>query len=261
MKSAVSAIALFSVAFAAVALVPPGLFVLHRATEMPHHLSLSTRIAELFLATSLVLAVLTLAPVVRTLHRWWEARQNLRSLPLTETEVAGVPVLTFSASGPFAFASGFIRPRIYISTAAQQQLSPGQLHAAVLHERAHVELGDTRAALVVAIARAAFGRFPPLSRLIDRQQTRLELRADARALESGAERRDLFEAIARCAASPEPAVTGANIHLRLRVLATADRPGGFGEPGAAALTLMLASFTLPVVVAAGAYAWLCGVSI
>lgn len=261
MKSAVSAIALFSVAFTAVALVPPGLFLLHRATEMPHHLSLSTRIAELFLATSLVLAVLTLAAVVRALHRWWEARRNLRSLPLTEAEIAGMPVLTFPASAPLAFASGFFRPRIYISTAAQRQLSPGQLHAAVLHEHAHVEFGDTSTTLVLAIARGTFGRVPLLGRLIDRQSTRLELRADARALESGAERRDLFEAIVRCAASPQPSVTGADIHLRLRTLATADRPGGFGEPGAAVLTLMLASFTLPVVVAAGAYAWLCEASI
>lgn len=261
MKSAVGTISLLCVTFSAVALVPPGLFLLHRSTEMPHHLSLPTRIAELSLATSLVLAVLTLAPVLQALHSWWEARQNLRSFPFTEVEITGVSVRVFSAPDPLAFTSGFVRPRIYISTAAHWHLSQGQLHAAVLHERAHVEFGDTRTALVLAIACGTFGRVPPLGQLIDRQQTRLELRADARALESGASRHDLFEAIARCAASPGPALTGADIHLRLRALAADDRPRGYEDPGATGLVVVFTSFTFPVVVAAGAYAWLCGISI
>lgn len=258
MKGALTIILLFGFAVVAVAVVPPALFLLHRATDMPHHLTLSTKVAELALATSLGIAALTLAVVTRAIQKWWAMRGIVRTLPVTASEVEGAAVQLFVSSKSIAFASGLRRPRIYLSTGALQHLSPGQLRAALLHERAHLEYSDTRTVFVLALSRALLGRMPVADAFICREQSRLELRADSRAIELGANRADLFDAIVRCSPSPEPSVTGAGTHERLRALASNDcRPQG-EAPNLVVSAATLTVLGTPVLVAIAAYAWLCG---
>lgn len=250
---------LLTTALLAAALVPAVLLVLHGSAEMPHHVEPLSRAAEFTLVVSVALSLVATMGAGLALRRWRGARSRVQSLSVTEADFGGTSVMLFDSPLPVAFASGLRQPRIYLSTGAVEHLRPGELQAALLHESTHVDLGDTRTAFLLATLGGAFRWFPGVSAAIDRWRAHMEIRADERALARGATRRDLFEAIVRCAAAPEPSITGADTHARLLSLASGALPSTkHSAPGRTPLAFTLGGFLLPVLAAAGAYAWLCG---
>lgn len=71
--------------------------------------------------------------------RGWRARHNLRALG----RPAGQGVWLIASDRPLALSAGFIRPRVYISSALQQGLSQERLRIVLAHERAHVRRRDS----------------------------------------------------------------------------------------------------------------------
>ena len=94
----------------------------------------------------------------------------------------GPSIIVFSDKRPSAFCSGWIRPRIYLSTGAIDALSEAELRAVIAHERHHLVRRDPlRLAAARLAADAAF--FVPLLRAVaERAAARAELAADAAAV-------------------------------------------------------------------------------
>jgi hypothetical protein len=68
------------------------------------------------------------------------------------------------SSSPLALTVGWVRPRVLLSTALLDRLSPRQLEVVVAHERAHVERRD---ALVLTTARLlSLAHLPPVRRRV-----------------------------------------------------------------------------------------------
>ena len=80
-----------------------------------------------------------------------------------------------------AFCAGWLRPRIYVSSAALDRLTREELRAVVAHEGHHA---DRRDPLRMLMARAAVRALPAVRGLTKRQALLLELAADAAAVRS-----------------------------------------------------------------------------
>jgi beta-lactamase regulating signal transducer with metallopeptidase domain len=82
---------------------------------------------------------------------------------------------------PFSFAYGFLSPRIAVSRALVESLSPTELEAVLAHERYHVRTRDPAKVVIArAFPRAAF-YLPALRHLRRRYVAGRELAADRRA--------------------------------------------------------------------------------
>jgi hypothetical protein len=140
---------------------------------------------------------------------------------------AGVDYRLIEGDRVALFTSGFWRPRVYVTTAAVESMSPEVQHAALLHEQAHLRAADTRWRLALALLEGAFLGLPPVRRHLDALVLQSEVAADRRALAMGAGRRPLFDAVVMAASSrgPVAALTGGCVVPRLEQLA---------DPGAAA---------------------------
>lgn len=126
------------------------------------------------------------------------------------------------------FTAGLFRPVVFVSSEATHTLSTAELHAALLHERAHQRNRDVLWRLLLRAVGRAFGFLPQTRRLVQAAALRAECEADEYAIRRGARRTDLFEAIA--AASPAPAglasagIADADVELRLVRLVHPDTP-------------------------------------
>ena len=115
-----------------------------------HHLHLCLRHGTNWAAQAWVLATLagfgafTAVHAAQKVAGLWKARASLRTLARLAVHASGLPSNTFvvPANSPFCFTAGLLRPRVFISTAALEQLSPPEQRAALEHEACHVEQAD-----------------------------------------------------------------------------------------------------------------------
>jgi hypothetical protein len=109
-------------------------------------------------------------------------RRFLARLPIARlTEVGGTRVAVFDSTRRQAFCAGFLRPRIYLSTAAVA-LPGEQLRAIVAHERHHLRRRDPLRVLVARTLSEALFFLPALRRLTARYEAVAELAADEAAV-------------------------------------------------------------------------------
>ena len=135
-----------------------------------------------------------------------------------------------------AVVAGLRRPRIYCATDLHERLDPDELRAVILHEHHHqIDRGPARLVLIGALAQV-LGRFGVGRAWMERERARIEIAADAYALDSGASRPALAGALLKLASSPglsaAPGFASA-VDLRVRALlgeATGiERGGSMGE--------------------------------
>lgn len=155
------------------------------------------------------LSLAVLARAVRSLARHLHARAQLmrRLRPVDELPVDGVSVLLVEDPRPQAFCAGFLRPRVYLSTGALEQLDDAELRAVVAHERHHQARRDPlRIGAVEVLADALFFA-PVLSRLRERYGALAELAADEAAVRrSGGDSAPLASALLSFGQREDPSV-------------------------------------------------------
>ena len=171
--------------------------------------------------------------------------------------LAGVTYTGVPGEGFVLLTAGFWRPAIVVSGGAEAALNSEELHAALLHERAHQQRRDVLwRALLVAVT-GAFGLFPVVRSLVRMGILHSECMADDEALRLGAGRKALFEAVV-VASGNAPRAIGANlaggaVEFRLLRIARHDStlpPGpsrGLGALLMAAVALPIAGHLLVVV--------------
>lgn len=153
-----------------------------------------------------------------------------RLRPLREREIAGVRFRVVPGDAVVLFVAGLLQPRIYVTEGALASLPADALRAGLLHEQAHQVRGDVAARFSLHAVGSALGWLPGVRSLVAGLTLRSEATADRLALQAGATRRGLFEAIvaASGAAAGTPAAGGTAVETRLRLIAG---PGDV-EPGA-----------------------------
>jgi len=77
-----------------------------------------------------------------------------------------------------AFCAGWLRPRVYISDGALEQLDAAELHAVVAHEDHHARRRDPLRLLVIAVLGEALFFMPVMRRLRERYAQLAEVAAD-----------------------------------------------------------------------------------
>lgn len=100
--------------------------------------------------TACVAAFLLARAALRSWRRFHALRQVVRlSLPASgrlarAARRAGVETRLLPCGEPECFVAGILHPIVYVSSGALARLSDQELHAALLHERAHIRGRDTR---------------------------------------------------------------------------------------------------------------------
>lgn len=143
-----------------------------------------------------------------------------------------------------ALAAGLHRPRIFCADDLPRRLDAEELRAVILHERHHqLEGGPARLVLIGALA-PVLGRFESGRSWLERERARIEIAADAYALDSGASRPALASALVKLASSPTMSVApdfASAVDLRVRALlgeATGIERGGSAGQVAGAIVLI-----------------------
>ena len=109
-------------------------------------------------------------------------------------ELAGTPVRTGDL-GDAAFVAGLSRPTIYCDHRLPEQLTPGQLRAVLLHERAHQRALDPARLLLVELVAPLLLRLEWGRQWLAATLARREIAADQQAIANGATRTDLAAAL------------------------------------------------------------------
>lgn len=140
--------------------------------------------ALVLILVSLGLVVLVLA--VRSIARQLRGQRGFlrRFSSLGAIEVDGNEVVLLQSGSPEAFCAGFLRPRIYLSTAALDRLSEAELLAVVAHEAHHQRNHDPLRLLLASGATDALFFLPALRRLGKRYKELAEIAADETAREA-----------------------------------------------------------------------------
>lgn len=200
------------------------------------------------LVAVLVGGVATAVAVRAVRHR--RLVRGLRALS-TPGEFDGVR-LRVGELGDAAFVAGLSRPTIFCDRRLPERLSPAELRAVLLHERAHqLALDPARLLLVELVAplarRSSIGR-QWLANVIARR----EIAADRHALAHGVKREDLASALLRLPPLARAHVAGFTpaVDLRLRALL-----GEADAPTAPASVRRTALLVTGGIVGAGACAW------
>jgi BlaR1 peptidase M56 len=128
-------------------------------------------------ALSLMLGGRSLVRQVRGTRRFLARLRIVR-----DAEVTGTPVTVFESARPQGFCAGFLRPRIYLSTAAAA-LPREHLDAIVAHERHHRRRRDPLRLLIARTLSEALFFMPALRRLTERYGALAELAADEAAVQ------------------------------------------------------------------------------
>lgn len=145
-------------------------------------------------ASAVAIGLLAALPILRGARaarrarsRIAELRQLARKARLTTpAEVVAVATVAqiatridvVDATRPFAFAYGWIRPRVCVSTGLVQLLNARELEAVLHHEGWHVGRRDPLRLLLVQTAGAAFGVVPEIRRLVQDYLLAIEVAAD-----------------------------------------------------------------------------------
>ncbi|HKB52227.1 MAG TPA: M56 family metallopeptidase [Solirubrobacterales bacterium] len=161
----------------------------------------------------LSVAALALAAVclgLRSVHRQvratsrYLATQDLSAEPV---EVDGIPCRLIDSEEPRAFCAGYLRPRVYLSRGAQEQLEDDELRAVLAHEGHHLRRRDPLRLLVAhALADSLF--FVPIFRRISERFSALgELAADEAAVKAVGGRGPLASALLKFSSQPAAVVS------------------------------------------------------
>lgn len=205
-------------------------------------------IVTLFLLTAA--ASVPLARMAGAVQRPFAASRRLMAAAAggARRNFRGVEYIRVPGDDVTLCTAGFFRPTIYVSAGAESSLTPGQFHAALLHERAHAGRGDVRWLALMSALERALAFVPWTARVFALLRLLIERRADESALAAGACRTDLFDAIV-VASAPAPAgaaLSDVGVVQRLRWLA-GPQQGHTGETRTAAV--LLATLMTPPAVA------------
>lgn len=154
-------------------------------------------------------AAIALRAASRAVAQWTRGARAAESRSL-------VPVLTVSPACPALTVTGILRPRILLSRAAQQELTGGELQAALNHELAHVRFADNLKKLVMR-----FLSFPGMRGLEAAWLETIELAADDTAVVTTRDALDLAAALIKLSRmAPDGAATDLTVALVDRPVST-----------------------------------------
>jgi Zn-dependent protease with chaperone function len=192
------------------------------------------------LLIGLLAIVVGLVAVAREAWRHQQLAASIARLS-SPTVIDGRPVGLVPGLGA-AVVACLQRPRIYCADDLPQRLDADELRAVILHEHHHqLERGPVRLVLIGALA-PLLGRLEAGRAWMERERARLEIAADAYALESGASRPALASALVKLASTPGmiPAPGFASA-ADLRVRALLGEPTGTdsGSSGQIATAIVL----------------------
>lgn len=135
-----------------------------------------------------IMGALTLTGVVagvsalaKDLHRLRSLSRTLATSDHSQSVTVGPtsPVAVLVQDGtPFAFCHGLRNPRIYVSSALTQLLTPTELRAVLLHEEVHARRRDPARVLAARVLAVAGFPLPAVRQARDRYLARLEVQAD-----------------------------------------------------------------------------------
>lgn len=165
------------------------------------------------LAVGLLAAILSfLIKSVRIYHKTnrfikeYTTQKNIASKKLNritqQIKLAG-KVIEIQTDEPTVFCYGFINPRICISSAVVNSLSPSELTAVLLHEQHHLKVYEPIKLLVVKIISNALFFIPGISNLTKQYAVFSELAADETATDNFKNKVPLAQALSKILAQKE----------------------------------------------------------
>lgn len=162
--------------------------------RLPHEL---TDGAVLLVFGMVGASLVQLINLTRRMRRWFTSAVAARNLAgnSTPASLEGIDFRVVPLAQSTFFTTGIVRPRIYVSSAALDQLPNGVLLAGLLHERAHQQRRDVAWRAALSLLDTAFRPLPLMRRTIAAFALECELAADRAALAAGARRADLFDAV------------------------------------------------------------------
>ncbi len=136
-------------------------------------------------------------------------RRLLRTLQIGSARVVATErVLIIDSVRMHAFCAGLVRPRIYLSAAAANQLTEAQLAAVVAHEAHHARRRDPLRILLLTVLGDALFFLPSLVRLRQRYVELAEIAADQAALDAVDDPSHLAAALLQFGDCEAPGVVG-----------------------------------------------------
>ncbi len=194
--------------------------------------------AAVLMALALLGAVVLLVTIFAAVRQVRAHRRLVRALPVTGALPGHPSVLVIAAEAPMAFCAGWLRPRVYVSTAVLDRLSDTELVAVLAHEQHHGVLRDPLRLAVGRVLCTALFFLPILRPLHDRYADEAEITADAAALAaSDGASGPLASAMLALAATPAGGVVGisperVDVAARARAAVVADAaPAARHRPG------------------------------
>jgi Zn-dependent protease with chaperone function len=109
----------------------------------------------------------------------------MRHAEAFEVEGARVPTFRIRHSFPVIAVIGVLRPRLFVASQVFDALTPGELDAALAHERGHVEGGDNLKRALLQAGEDALLHAPLVRSLCREWQREAEMAADEFAAEAG----------------------------------------------------------------------------
>lgn len=165
--------------------------------------------AAVLMALALLGAVVLLVTIFAAVRQVRAHRRLVRALPVTGALPGHPSVLVIAAEAPMAFCAGWLRPRVYVSTAVLDRLSDTELVAVLAHEQHHGVLRDPLRLAVGRVLCTALFFLPILRPLHDSYADEAEITADAAALAaSDGASGPLASAMLALAATPAGGVVG-----------------------------------------------------
>ena len=161
-----------------------------------------------FISASFLYALFrTVSRILRTMT--FVARAERSAVPINSVpRVPSVETITlFEDRSPLAFAGGFLRPRIFLSTRLMEILDENELRAVVLHESHHQRSKDPLKGLVVSFL-SDFLFFLPVSSFLKRAfHLTSEFTADAYSIRSQSDPLDLVSSLLKVQKTNGPAAS------------------------------------------------------
>jgi multisubunit Na+/H+ antiporter MnhC subunit len=198
--------------------------------------------AALLLGLAVVGAAVLLVAFCLALRQARATRRMIRALPVVRPLGGRGLVLVIDGPAPVAFCAGWLRPRVYITTAVLERLSEPELKAVLAHEHKHGSLRDPlRLAIGRVLCRSLF--FLPVLRALHCDYADAsELTADAAALDAlGGARAPLAAAMLAIGGGGETlAVSETRVDALLGRSVRRGRPWSLLAAGAVTQLLVLA---------------------
>lgn len=163
--------------------------------------------ALVLLLGSVSLAVLGLG--VRSFVRQLRVRRDfVRGVRVIGSSVGSHGTLLIEDPRPQAFCTGYLRPRVYVSTGTLELLDEAEVGAVLAHEQHHAFRRDPLRILLVEVLGDALFFLPIMRRLRERYRTLAELAADEAALAAAGEAAPLASALLTFGQTSQPGVVG-----------------------------------------------------